>query len=303
MMNVRADTAVITRLVAWAGQHPDIRALLLYSSRVDPEAHVDAFSDYDVICVVDDIRPFHADPRWLAELGDVLVVYRNPVGKENGFDCFGFITNYQDGTKIDFGFFPVAFLQWAKKQERLPDDLDRGYVVLLDKDHLAEGLPAPTFTAYRPRPPTQEEYRLVVEEFFSDAAYVAKNLWRDNLFGAKLSLDHSMKYTSLRRMLEWHAQLRHGWHADIGTYGKRLKQHSQPELWSRLEATYVGARQQDNWEALFRTVALFRDVATEVASRLRLVYLRETDRRMVEYLRGVQRMDRIPEAPEKEPHD
>ena len=33
--------------------------------------------------------------------------------------------------------------------------------------------------------------------------YVAKHLWRDNLFPMKLSLDHIMKFHCLRKMLEW----------------------------------------------------------------------------------------------------
>jgi aminoglycoside 6-adenylyltransferase len=251
---------------------------------------VDRFSDYDVLCIVDDIRPFHADSKWLSEIGEVLVVFRNPIGNELGFDCFGFITHYQDGTKIDFGFYPIAFLKWARQQERLPDELDRGYVVLLDKDRLSEGLPAPSYSAYCPRPPTQEEYRLVVEEFFNDAAYVAKSLWRDNLFAAKLSLDHIMKYQCLRRMLEWEAQMRHGWSARIGSHAKRLKPHADPGFWSRLENTYVGSGHAENWDALFNTVALFRDVATVVAQGLGLEYLKETDDQMVEYLRGVRQL-------------
>jgi hypothetical protein len=50
------DPAVIRRLVTWGPSRADIRALLLYSSRVDPGAQIDPFSDYDVLCIVDDIR-------------------------------------------------------------------------------------------------------------------------------------------------------------------------------------------------------------------------------------------------------
>jgi aminoglycoside 6-adenylyltransferase len=154
------DNAVIRRLVQWAGNRDDIRALLLTSSRTNPDAPVDVFSDYDVILVVTDIRPYFEDKSYLSDYGPVLVVFKNPVDQENGFDCFGDITHYEDGTKIDYGFFPVEWLRWVAEQPELPPDLDVGYSVLLDRDHLADGLKPPTHTAYIPTPPTEPVYQV-----------------------------------------------------------------------------------------------------------------------------------------------
>jgi aminoglycoside 6-adenylyltransferase len=240
---------------------------------------------------VTDIHPFHEDDRWLQDLGPVLVVFRNPIELEHGFDCFGFITHYVDGTKIDYGFYPVEFLRWAARQPRLPDDLDNGYVVLLDKDGLTEGLPPPSYSAYLPTPPAERDYRAVIDEFFNDAAYVAKNLWRDNLFGVKLSLDHIMKFQCLRRMLEWRTGIEQRWSARLGTYGKGLKRHVEPGTWSELERTYVGAGAEENWEALFRTVDLFRKVALEVGTALGYAYPHDTDRKVTEHLTRVRGLE------------
>ena len=66
------------------------------------------------------------DKRALEAFGKVLVVFRNPIGFEHGFECFGFITHYEEGVKIDYGFSPVGFLTWAAQQPRLPDDIDHG---------------------------------------------------------------------------------------------------------------------------------------------------------------------------------
>jgi hypothetical protein len=71
---------VLDRLVRWEESRDAVRALLLFSSRADPAAPVDAFSDYDVLTVVTDIRPFPADAGWLEDFGRVLVVFRNPIG-------------------------------------------------------------------------------------------------------------------------------------------------------------------------------------------------------------------------------
>jgi aminoglycoside 6-adenylyltransferase len=168
-MNTPTEQIVINRLVQWAEKRETIRAMLLFSSRTNPTAPVDIFSDYDILLAVSDIHPFHMDDHWLEDFGRVLVVYRNPIGLEYGFESFGFITHYQDGTKIDYCFYPVEFLRWAVQQPRLPDDLDSGYRILVDKDRLTNGLKPPTYTAYLPKPPTEREYRAIVEEFFNDS--------------------------------------------------------------------------------------------------------------------------------------
>lgn len=49
--------------------------MLLFSSRANPEASVDIFSDYDILLAVTDIHRFHSDDRWLEDFGKVLVVY------------------------------------------------------------------------------------------------------------------------------------------------------------------------------------------------------------------------------------
>jgi aminoglycoside 6-adenylyltransferase len=286
------EQKVLQRLIRWADQQEPIRAMLLYSSRANPQAPVDLFSDYDLLLAVTDVQRFHDDDRWLEDFGKVLVVFRNPIGREHGFACFGFITHYQDGAKIDYSFYPVEYLTWAVRQPELPADLDNGYLVLLDKDHLTGGLKPPTYRAYLPAPPAEPEYRAVIDEFFNDSIYVAKHLWRDNLFSVKLSLDHIMKFNCLRQMLEWRMGIENGWSVKPGAYGKGLKGQIEPETWAELEATYVGGGSDDNWQALFKTIDLFRSAALEVGQCLGYEYPGEMDQQVVAYLESIRRMDR-----------
>jgi aminoglycoside 6-adenylyltransferase len=172
----------------------------------------------------------------------------------------------------------------------LPAELDAGYKVLVDKDKLTEGLQAPTYTAYIPTPPTNEAYQTIVNDFFSDAPYVAKCLWRDELLPAKWALDYDMKHVYLRPMLEWRAQLDHGWSVKIGALGKGLKKYLPPAIWIQLENTYAGAKIEENWIALFKTIALFRRVAAEVAEDLGYEYPNELDRRVTDHCQRVYHM-------------
>jgi len=275
--------AVVERLIRWAESRADVRALILTSTRANPEADVDAFSDYDVIVVVTDVRPYYDDRNWLEAFGRVLVRYRDPMYEYLGCLRFASITQYESGLKIDFTIWPAELLRRVVG-EPLPDFLDVGYSVLVDKDGLTGGLAAPTRAAYVPTPPGQRALDDVVEEFLHEATYVAKHLRRGDLLPAKYNLDHAMKHDNLRLVLEWRVAVGNGWSRPARAYGKSLMRRLPAGIREDLAATYVGPGIEENWEALFRTVALFRRVAEEVAESLGLEYPRDLDRRVCEYL-------------------
>ncbi len=135
-------------------------------------------------------------------------------------------------------------------------------------------------------------YANVIEEFFNEATYVAKNLWRDNLLLAKYSLDHVMKHIYLRKVLEWRMEIDHNWRARPGAHGKGLKTRINPAIWSELETTYVGAGVEENWQALFWTIDLFRKVAIEVSAHLGYTYPHKLHDRVQKYLQKVRRLGR-----------
>jgi aminoglycoside 6-adenylyltransferase len=281
---------VISKLVQWAEQRESIRAMLLTSTRAIPAASVDVFSDYDVVLIVKNIRPFFEDRSWLADFGEVLVVYCDPIysDPDYGIEKFANVTQYADGLKIDFTLWPVELMRRIVQAPLLEAELDAGYLVLMDKDHLTDDLEPPTYKAYIPTPPTEQVYQKTIEDFLSDPPYVAKCLLRNELLPAKWCLDYDMKHIFLRSMLEWRMELDHGWSVPTGALGKGLKKRLPPEMWSELEGTYAGASIADNWEALFRTMALFREVAIEVGEGLGYVYPHDLDQRVTAYVKDMQ---------------
>jgi aminoglycoside 6-adenylyltransferase len=284
---------IIKTVIQWAEDLDPIRAVLLTSTRAIPSAPVDIFSDYDIVLIVKDIRPFYDDWTWLQNFGQVLVVYSDPIQPvaDYGIEVFIDVTQYQDGLKIDFSLWPVELLQKIAVDPVLPAYLDIGYTVLLDKDQLTEGLTAPTYRAYIPTPPTEQTYQTVIENFLSDAPYVAKNLWRDELMPAKYSLDTVMKHKYLRQMLEWRMEIDHNWSMKPGAEGKGLKKGLPSLIWAELESTYVGAGTEENWEALFKTIDLFRKVAIEVGDSLEFIYPQDLHQRIMDYLYRVKQLD------------
>jgi len=281
---------VIEKLIQWAEAREPVRAMLLTSTRAIPNGSVDLLSDYDIVLIVKDIHPFFEERSWLEDFGEVLVVYWDPIytDSEYGIEKVANVTQYADGLKIDFTLWPVELLQKIIRSSLIHPELDAGYRVLLDKDNLTSGMKPPTYTSYIPTPPTREEYQKAIHDFFSDAPYMAKCLLRNELLPAKWCLDYDMKHVYLRPMLEWRVELDQGWSVPMGWLGKGLKKRLPPELWSQLEETYAGADVAEQWEALFRTMKLFRQVATEVGEGLGYEYPLELDQRVTAYVQKMQ---------------
>ena len=291
------ENEIIKRLIQWAEQQPLVRAMLLTSTRAIPNGQSDVLSDYDVILALLDIHPFFKERAWLEYFGPVLALYRDPLEPYYGFPKSGYVTQYENGLKIDFTLWPVEILQRVTADPRLPPEFDAGYRILLDKDHLTDNLKPPTYTAYIPTPPAELEYLEAVEVFFLEATYVAKYLWRDDLMAAKHVLDHFMKQEHLRPMLEWRLEIDHQWSVKTGPYGRGLKKWLRRDLWAELESTYAGAGIEENWESLYRTIALFRKAAIEVGESLGFSYPDDLERRMLAYLQKVRTLGKPLESP------
>ncbi len=285
--NPPGEAEVLTNLVSWAKGQDSVRAVILTSSRAIPEASMDILSDYDVVLVVQKVEPFYEDRSWLEEFGPVLVVYRDPLTPYFGFLKTCIVTQYENSLKIDFSVWPAEILQAIAAVPRLPDEFDAGYRILLDKDGIAARLDPPTYGGYIPHPPSESEYRDVVELVFHEATYVAKHLWRGDLMTAKINMDFNMKVRDLRIMLEWLIEIDHDWTVKPGPWGRRLKSWLRPDLWAELEETYTGAGFEENWQALYRTIALFQKVALEVGECLGYRYPQELHDRAIEYLEWV----------------
>lgn len=281
----------LEKLGAWGNAHPQVRAMLLTSSRARPDGLVDRLSDYDLILAVTDADQFGREDGWLSNYGKPMVRSRDR-GELYQLATYWWGVLYEDSVKIDYSVWPVALLERISAEAVLPDELDAGYLVLLDKDRRTSGWKAPSYRAHIPARPTEAEYQALVEEFWWVATYVAKSLWRDELVFAKWGLDHEIKLEVLRRLLEWRIEIDHDWSLKPGVNGRGFKRQLPADIWSDLASTYVGPDFEDNWAALFRSATLVRRVAAEVGSALGYAYPQALDDRVVAYLNAVRQLPR-----------
>lgn len=286
MLGLPDESEVLARLVAWGEREDAIRALVLTSSRARGDDTVDELSDYDVIVVVRDVAPFAESYGWEVAYGTPAARWGDEhtvLGERTVFR--GVV--YENGVKVDYSFWPETLLERVAEADELPEDLDVGYRVLLDKDGRTAGWKAATYRAHIPARPSKQEYGALVEEFWWSVTYVAKALRRGEVVFAKFVLDYDAKLGPLRRFLEWRIEIEQAWSVRPGAYGRGLERLVDAETAAELAATYVGAEVEENWEALFRTTALFRRVAQEVGVALGFEYPQAADDAVTAYLEAV----------------
>jgi aminoglycoside 6-adenylyltransferase len=286
MKELNDSDNVINRLIKWGKQRREVRAMLLTSSRARPGAGTDAFSDWDVILVAEDIKPYRENESWLEDFGKVLVVYRDPIVMRFGFKKFIYVTQYDNGLKMDFTLWPVGLLKRMAGMKKLPKYIDDGYEVLFDKDGLTKGMKPPSYKAFMLKPPTEAEYLKLVEEFFSDVPYAVKQIRRGDIFFLNFTI-YFMRDVKLRQMLEWQVEIEHGWSLKSAYYGKGLQKYCNPEIIKEIKNTLSRTSIEGDWEALFRIIKLFGAIARKVGKGLGYTYPEDLEKRVIAYAEKV----------------
>jgi aminoglycoside 6-adenylyltransferase len=284
-MNTTKDT--VKRMMGWAKENENVRIVMLTSSRANPNAEVDALSDYDIELYVKQLEPFLESDEWLEGFGAVLV--RWPYEPPDNKDRTTRLVLYEDGPRIDFQIKGVQTLAEVATAPRLPDSHDMGYQVLLDKDGMTKGIKPPTYTAYRTKAPTKSEYEALVHDFWWDITYVAKYLFRDQLFFAKYMLDDSLHHHYLKTAISWYIGAQNGWQSNPGTYGRWFKKQLEPEVWSDIEGTFAASDLAENWNAMFKAAEVFGMLASKVGEHLGYAYPFELGRNVTDYLSELRR--------------
>ena len=252
---MRKPNQIIKDIKKWAKDRPDIRTLILFGSQAQ-RGKTDALSDIDLGIFVSEPEAFIAKPDWAKNFGAIWL----RVSTRHETTTIENIL-YEDGTLVEFAVHPVDDL--ADMQEELPNYMQPGYKILVDKDKAAHNLPKASGQAPTPEPPTNEAYTQTLKSFWMDAYQLAKYLLRDDLWRAK-HYDWQLKQ-HLLAMMGWHALLVRG-QAHFTTYeGKRVKQWTDPDTYISLMTIFGRFYPADSWRALEDTIKRFTYLSREVA--------------------------------------
>ncbi|MGI9582518.1 AadS family aminoglycoside 6-adenylyltransferase [Chryseobacterium sp. RRHN12] len=285
-MKIREEK--LEQIIHWAENNPDIRAVLLTSSLVNPYAPVDDFSDLDVELVFKNKTPYESDNEWISFFGDPISMI------EEGDSVFGGkhamkMVLYKDHVKVDFKLYQVPEFIKEVNEETLPEDWDVGYKVLIDKDKLTENLKPPTYQSIMIQKPTEKKFQQLMNDFWWDTTYVAKCLKRGDIFYAKFMSENVLRTDYLVPLIEWYIAENHNWNnITTNKHGRLFKQYLSQELWHKAEATFSGSNISENWSALFAYADLVHEMGAYLAENLNFTYPEQLESDIRNYLSEIQ---------------
>lgn len=282
---MRKPDEVLKEIANWAERNDEIRTVILTGSRADPNAPADLFSDYDIEIVVNNPGKFLDNEEWLSAFGEPLII----IHTNDDFTLRMVI--YKDYVRIDFRIYSVKDFEQSNVQTQLPQHLDKGYKILLDKDQITLNLKPPAYDSFIITKPSKKEFLAVVTNFWWDTTYVAKSLWRNELFYAKYMLDSVIRFSYLQKIIEWQISMQHNWQIS-NKYGRFFKQYLDTATWRELENTFAGSDIEENWNALFATSNLFRRLAMSIAAETGYSYPQKLDTELTAYLNKIKNLDK-----------
>jgi aminoglycoside 6-adenylyltransferase len=266
------------KVVTWAKAEDVIRVIILEGSRARHDHTVDRFSDYDLSLYVTNLTHYIDDDTWLQQLGPIWAMETETQVEGEASR----LVLFEGGQDIDFKFFLVTKLHEFICQQTLPDDYQRGYQVVLDKEGITSQLPQPSYQAVPIKKPSEEEFLYAVNVFWFELFHLVKLLHREELWAAKLR-DAGIK-NRLLQMMEWHAQASHDWAYDTWIVGKHMQAWVEPEIWQASFEIFARFDKEDSWRAVCALMPLYRRLASETARHLNYSYPYEMDKAISGFL-------------------
>ena len=287
-MKVREEK--LEQIIHWAENNPDIRAVLLTSSLVNPYAPVDDFSDLDVELVFGNRASYESGNEWIRLFGEPISMIEEDDRVFDGRHAMKMVL-YKDHVKVDFKLYQVAEFIEEIKEENLPEDWDVGYKVLVDKDDLTKNLKPPTYQSIMIQKPKEKEFQQLMNDFWWDTTYVAKCLKRGDIFYAKFMSENILRTDYLVPLIEWHIAGNHEWNnITTNKHGRLFKKYLSADLWNKVEKTFSGSNIEENWNALFAYADLVHELGTSLAEKLHFIYPSKLEDDIRNYLKNVKTM-------------
>lgn len=275
---MRTEKEMYDLILNIAKSQPQVKAVALTGSRVNPNATKDSFQDYDVVYLVDEKKTLLRDRSWLENFGKRLIMqcpeemtlFPATLGA-----CFTFLMLFLDGNRIDLTLCPIKNKEEWLAQEKIVK-------TLWDPTHLLPTFSQNSKTPYFVKKPTQAEFLDCCNEFWWVSTYVVKGLWRqENLY----AIDHlyGTCQKELRRLLTWQVALNYNDKIDTGKNDKYLLHFLQADVSQNLMGLFDFTTLAKTWESLFATQQLFQQNAISYAEKCGFSYDLQTAENVLDY--------------------
>jgi aminoglycoside 6-adenylyltransferase len=263
----------LERVVSWARNKKDIKALIAVGSRARTSKPADRWSDYDLVMIVDNPEIYIKNTSWLDGLGHIVLSFIEKCALD---DSFEHRVLFDNGRDVDFIIEPLAVVKAFTTGEVSPDVLDvynRGYLVLLDTIGISPTLQKLTsITPQKNIPPAPDLFTNTIHDFFFHCVWTVKKLMRGELWIAKHCLNGYLQKNCLLPMIEWHTRTHNTESTDTWFSGRFLETWADKEIIGRLNEIDARYDPGDIIRALDTMMTLFDDLARRTAVKLGYSY-------------------------------
>ena len=251
------------------GERPRPDQVAILTGSRTGHGQIDEFSDYDVAVYGYNVESFLYSNGWIKEIGDYWV-YQKERTDADEFEIPCRLIVLEGGARVDLSFHPLVLLR-RYLERGLPDGLDGGYQVILDKDGITANLPPPSFRAFRVVRPTKDAFLQTVYDFWFEVLGLAKYLKRNDLYLAKTI---QLRYVNdlVLRTIVWHTQASHEWDRPTHSLGKRIDSWVDDEIKREIPKLFSGYDVEDSWQSLFAVAEFYGKLSRAVASSLGYPY-------------------------------
>ncbi len=246
-----------SKIIDFAKRDDRVRAAVLTGSRANPLIEPDAYQDFDVIFIVQQISEFIADKSWLDYFGRPhLQQFPDDMNLGNDWPndkhSYTILTVFEDGSRFDSTLFPKEYF----KNEFTNDSLA---VVLVDKDQLFEKIADSSDKDYHIKKPSFVEFSEVCNEFWWCCPNVAKALKRGQILYAKHQLEVIVR-PMFMQVLNWKIGIDTQFSISTGKFGSHAKPYLSDTLFTEVLKTYADSNLKANWKALHHMMQLFKSL-------------------------------------------
>ena len=258
-----------------------IRAVQMQGSRTNNKVKADIFQDFDICYYVNDILSFKKNPNWIDIFGDRLMLQMPEINQVTDNGIIVYLMLFTDWNRIDLVLIPM---EMYKNDENNTEESEA--LLLFAKDDIFKPFPPATHKVYNTKPPIDNQFYSVCNEFWWGTQYVAKGIYRNELPYVKYFLDKIMR-DEFHKMIEWYIGQKANYSVSAGKYGRYFKLYLDNRQYKMFCKTYVNNEYENIWDAMFIMCDLFREFSEEVAKYNNFIYPKKDDENMTLYLKDL----------------
>jgi aminoglycoside 6-adenylyltransferase len=263
---MRTEQEMMDIILTFAKDNDDIRVVTMEGSKLNKNAPVDKFQDFDIAYTVTDIEKYKSNDNWLDVFGKRAIMQKpeampmfppNWLGKCNKFS---YLMTFEDGNKMDLTLVPLNEFNFYLEER------DSLFKILLDKDNICPAINEPSDIDYHVKKPNEDFVDNCCNEFWHLSIYVTKGLCRNELLYAIKHLD--LMKEQMFTMFSWKVGIETSFSISIGKSNKYLSKYISEEMWEKIIKTYKNDTIDGIWDSLIMCCNIFQEITKFVSEKL-----------------------------------